>query len=173
MKNRLNILSTVVVLALVTASQVHAQQSIQIQTLPRLKFIVGAGTSPKDTVSIVGWSTTATAAAIEDTTEWCDIGSFKFAATAASMPMISAQINTTVAADSVDYYIQWAADDKDAAKISAWSSVGHAVGGLANIVSIAQSSAEIGRKFRMRIAAIDAGGVVHTYSVVPIVRAAR
>lgn len=160
-------------LVLVTVGQSSAQQSIQITTLPRLKFITGAGTSPKDTISIVGMTTSTTIAAAEDTTEWIDIGNFKFAATAASMPMVSAQINTNVAADSIGYYIQWAADDKDATKIGAWSSVAYAVGGLGNIVSLASSDTQIGRKFRMRLWANDTGGVVHTYSIVPIIRGVR
>jgi hypothetical protein len=169
---RFTILAVAIALA-VSAGSSFAQGGFQINTLPRLKFITGAGTAPKDTISILGMTTSSTVVSTEDTTAWYDVGNLRFAQGAASMPMISAQINTTVAADSIGYYIQWQADDNDATKVTAWSSVAYAVGGLGNVVSIAQSSAEIGRKFRMRIWANDTGGVVHTYSIVPIVRIAR
>jgi hypothetical protein len=154
--------------------------SFQWKALPRLKFLKGGPTQTDSTsTSIVGMTTSTAVATAQDTTEWVNISGLKFAggitstgSSGTAAPLLLLQISNTVAADSVGYYVQFASDASDMAKFTE-RSVAYAVGALGNHVVAIDSDDIVGRFMRVILWGNDTGGVVHTYTITPVVKVAE
>lgn len=120
---KLHILALTVALALVAyVAPVFAQYQVKPYDGPgskdeRMKWVRAATITVTDStvISIPAWGGAVAVGTAEDTTEWVDLRSYKFAATAASMPLLEFQINhqAAVASDSVGYQVQTANDPND------------------------------------------------------------
>src|SRR5687768_3879589 len=120
---KLHILALTVALALVAhAGPAFAQYQVKAYDGPgskdgRLKWVRAATISVTDStvISIPAWGGSVAVGTAQDTTEWVDLRSYRFAATAASMPLLEFQINhqAAVASDTVYYQVQTANDPND------------------------------------------------------------
>lgn len=159
--------------ALVGISAPAFADGFQVIDGPRMKFVGPAG-ALKDTTSIVGMTTSTATTTATDTTAWYDLAPYEFPDPGFStQEFVKLAITTTVAADSVGYVIHWRSD-KDETKFHATSQA-YAVGSLSNVVSLltADVGASKGRFFRVLLWGNDTGGVVHTYTITPLILGRR
>lgn len=122
MKNRIMLLLALV-LALTAPGFAHAQE--QIITAAPLRWDRGASITDSTFISIPVWGGSIATTTAEDTTEWFNVGDFKFPAgtgSATPVPMLQFQIGIgTVAAvtsDSVGYIFQYTNDKTNATRTS-------------------------------------------------------
>lgn len=173
MKKITNILALAAVMAAFAAPAFAGD--VVIRALPRMKF---SGTKLDSTlIAVPTNSTTATAASTRDTTNWLDLGNYKFAYGVSASPLIQFQINHQVGAatDTMQTAVEWANDPNDLASFIPGSPAFAAPGvsGATIISGCDSDDLTCGRFVRVIVSNFKvASGVTRKFSVVPILRLA-
>ena len=184
MKNRIMLLLALLV-ALVAPSAALAQE--QILVAAPLHWDRGAGITDSTFISIPVWGGAITTATAEDTTEWFNVGDYKFPAgtgSATPVPLLQFQIGIgTVAAtttDSVGYIFQYTNDKTNATRTSGFIGGSIAYAAVSNdavvvtAMDATRATTAMGKWVRVIIRNAEIGsGYQRRFRVTPIVHGWR